>query len=139
MSGPWGDWAEPGCVFCEIVARKAPARVLHIFEHSLVIEPLNPVTPGHALVIPEVHVKDAREVQNITGGTFADAAAYLQLLREDRFLVADMSRLEAIEDFNLITSGGPSATQTVEHLHVHVVPRREGDGLHLPWTGQRRV
>lgn len=38
-------------------------------------------------------------------------------------------------DFNLITSAGAAATQTVAHLHVHYVPRRTGDGLGLPWTG----
>ncbi|OHT47970.1 hypothetical protein BKG71_25700 [Mycobacteroides chelonae] len=37
---------------------------------------------------------------------------------------------------NVITSIGPDATQTVFHTHIHVVPRRENDGLHLPWTGQ---
>lgn len=43
-----------------------------------------------------------------------------------------------VKSFNLITSCGKAATQTVEHLHVHLVPRREGDGLKLPWTGQSR-
>jgi hypothetical protein len=37
---------------------------------------------------------------------------------------------------NLITSVGADATQSVRHLHIHVVPRREGDGLMLPWSGQ---
>jgi histidine triad (HIT) family protein len=40
-------------------------------------------------------------------------------------------------DANLITSVGSAATQTVFHLHVHVVPRRAGDGLALPWTSQK--
>ena len=39
---------------------------------------------------------------------------------------------------NLITSIGAAATQTVFHLHVHVVPRHEGDGLLLPWSNQER-
>jgi diadenosine tetraphosphate (Ap4A) HIT family hydrolase len=37
---------------------------------------------------------------------------------------------------NIITSIGPAASQTVMHTHLHIVPRTEGDGLHLPWTGQ---
>lgn len=40
-------------------------------------------------------------------------------------------------DMNLITSRGPAATQTVPHLHLHLIPRREGDGLTLPWTAQQ--
>ena len=39
-------------------------------------------------------------------------------------------------DFNLITSSGSAATQTIQHVHVHYVPRRDDDGLTLPWTGQ---
>ncbi|MFI0712504.1 HIT domain-containing protein [Streptomyces inhibens] len=35
---------------------------------------------------------------------------------------------------NVITSRGPSATQTIRHLHIHLVPRADGDGLLLPWT-----
>ena len=42
------------------------------------------------------------------------------------------------DDFNLITSSGPAATQTIPHIHVHYVPRWPGDGLHLPWTGQEK-
>ena len=42
-----------------------------------------------------------------------------------------------LESANLITSAGAAASQTVYHLHVHVVPRAEGDGLALPWTGPR--
>jgi diadenosine tetraphosphate (Ap4A) HIT family hydrolase len=41
------------------------------------------------------------------------------------------------EAYNLITSSGMAATQTIAHLHVHFVPRHSDDGLHLPWTGQR--
>jgi histidine triad (HIT) family protein len=41
---------------------------------------------------------------------------------------------EKNEDFNLITSRGKFATQTILHTHIHYVPRRENDGLFLPWT-----
>lgn len=56
--------------------------------------------------------------------------------------VAEVARRAAMhaaaryESYNLITSCGEAATQSVRHLHWHVVPRRIGDGLHLPWTGQ---
>jgi len=83
-------------------------------------EPLNPVTPGHMLFVPWHHAEhpDATAVRAAMGY----AARY-----------ADGRR----EDFNLITSSGASATQTVPHIHVHYVPRRQGDGLALPWTAQQ--
>lgn len=95
----------------------------------IVFEPLNPVTPGHVLVVPRKHVRDALEDLELSGKVFRFAAEYARFLKLDYY--GDGGQ------FNFITSAGANATQTVFHLHVHVVPRREGDGLALPWTGQR--
>lgn len=83
------------------------------------LTPLNPVTPGHLLVVPFDHVPDALANPRVTGEVFRSAAELAARLGGD---------------WNLITSVGAAATQTVKHLHVHLVPRREGDGLSLPWT-----
>jgi hypothetical protein len=48
----------------------------------------------------------------------------------------EWAKRHGVGDCNLIASRGPAATQTVPHLHLHLVPRLEGDGLPLPWTGQ---
>lgn len=104
------------CTFCEIVAGRAPATVLRETRDTLVIVPLNPVTDGHVLVIPKWHVVDALEDPRITAEVMHTAAEV------------------ATRPCNIITSAGAVATQTVFHLHVHVVPRRENDGLALPWT-----
>jgi histidine triad (HIT) family protein len=84
-------------------------------------EPLNPVTPGHMLFVPRRHVTSAIESPPHFGAC-AEAAAWYGLGQG-----------------NVITSIGSDATQTVFHLHVHWVPRRAGDGLHLPWTGQQQA
>lgn len=86
--------------------------------------PLNPVVPGHFLFVPYAHVEDAGENPAVTGAVFAEAARFGEKYRH------------WYGDFNLITSAGTDATQTVFHLHVHYVPRKPNDGLHLPWTGQ---
>lgn len=110
------------CIFCKIVGREAPAHITAEWPDAIAIVPLNPVTFGHTLVIPKRHVSDAVEDPHVTGAVMTRAA--------------QLGRMW--EQFNLITSIGPDATQTVFHLHVHIVPRRERDGLHLPWTGQTR-
>jgi histidine triad (HIT) family protein len=86
-------------------------------------EPLNPVTEGHLLVVPKVHVSSALGHPGIAGDTMAAAVAVAQR--------------RGIAECNFITSAGAAATQTIRHLHIHVVPRRLDDGLALPWTGQR--
>lgn len=89
-----------------------------------IINPLNPVTPGHVLVIHRDHDESA-------------AASFEASRRASLLMVAaaDYVNLNGLQA-NIITSIGPDATQTVFHTHVHVVPRREGDGLKLPWTEQ---
>lgn len=106
-----------GCLFCERIALKSYDRASTL---AVSFEPLNPVVPGHLLVVPRMHVVDAVEMPSVTAETMRFAA----LLADD------------VGDCNLITSIGPLATQSVRHLHIHIVPRRAGDELALPWTGQ---
>jgi histidine triad (HIT) family protein len=108
------------CPFCAIVAGQAPATVLAEGPRVLIFQPLQPHAPGHALVVPRQHVADAWEDPDLTGLVFAAAARFL-------------GRRQG----NLLTSNGPLATQTVRHLHVHVVPRSERDGLHEDWPWLR--
>ncbi len=107
---------EPVCPFCAIVDDNAPAVFVRRWPDAVAIVPLNPVTAGHTLVIPLRHVEDYLEAPEVTGLVMARAAEL------------------GVAPSNLITSAGDAATQTVRHLHVHVVPRRTGDGLPLPWT-----
>lgn len=109
------------CVFCSIVAGTAPADIVRDWPDALAIRPRRGgVTEGHILVLSRDHVADAGTDPDVTALVMCRAA---ELLAE-------------LPAGNLLTSKGPEATQTVYHLHVHVVPRRAGDGLPLPWTPQ---
>lgn len=104
------------CVFCQ---RIEADDYIGADRGCVYFEPLNPVTPGHMLFLPRAHLANASVAPWAAGLAFEEAARY------------GHSRGAP---FNLITSVGADATQTVWHLHVHYVPRRTGDGLHLPWT-----
>ena len=110
------------CVFCARVAREE-YDLWATSPGSRVVSfvPLNPVVPGHRLFLPMRHVADAASKPWLTGDVFAQASVYA------------MGQGCA---FNLITSAGTEATQSIRHLHVHYVPRREGDLLPLPWAVQ---
>lgn len=109
------------CVFCTIVAYRAPATVVRKWESVIAIRPLEPVTAGHVLVIPHAHVTDVGQDPAISALTMACAAELAS----------------ALPAANVITSKGADATQTIFHLHLHVVPRSFGDALPLPWTPQQ--
>lgn len=115
------------CVFCEILYGNEPAQVVYDGISTLGIIPLNPVTEGHVIFMPRKHVRDASEEPAATAAVMNDAAQYIQHLRRRYDSGPDSP------DFNIITSVGPAATQSVFHLHVHVVPRTVNDGLALPW------
>lgn len=113
----------PTCVFCDIVAGRAPAAFVREWEEAVAIRPRGGVNGGHILVIPRVHVSDAGVDREITERTMG----YAGLL------------LAELDAGNIVTSKGEAATQTVFHLHVHVVPRAKEDGLPLLWTPQQEA
>jgi histidine triad (HIT) family protein len=112
----------PGCPFCQRIEN---GEYDHDDGFSVAFEPLSPVTPGHLLVVPRQHVSSALAGPAVAGNALK-FAAYLA------------NRLD-IGAANFITSAGKAATQSVFHLHVHIIPRTENDGLALPWTNQKRL
>lgn len=106
------------CVFCEIVAGHAPGNVAKDWDRAIALVPLTPVVEGHVLIIPKRHVAHAGEDPQVTGDTMACASEYAGILHDS---------------FNLITSAGRAATQSIGHLHIHVVPRAVDDELMTPW------
>lgn len=103
------------CIFCSIVRGEAPARVVQEWPDAMAIVPLSPVVDGHQLVIPKRHVVDAASDPETSA---------IAMLR-----AAEIAPWPS----NIITSLGAEATQSVFHLHLHIVPRAENDGLALPW------
>jgi histidine triad (HIT) family protein len=107
------------CVFCDIIRGDATPGGCEIgvfrFEGNVAFQPISPVTEGHLLVVPNTHVTD-------------DPVA----LGDAMTTAATIAR--AYKAWNLIVSHGRPATQTIEHMHVHLVPRHHSDGLFLPWS-----
>lgn len=115
------------CEFCEIVARLVPAEVIFESETSLAFFPLEPATRGHTMVIPKKHFDDflalpADEIAEL-------GVAVITVARALRAVLAP-------EGMNAITSAGEAASQSVKHLHVHLVPRWRDDAVGEIWPPQ---
>ena len=109
------------CVFCEIVAGRAPAIRVHEDDDFLGILDIRPFTRGHTLVIPRQHSVDLTDTPAATlAGMLAVGQRIAQATR--------VSGLAATGN-NLAINDGKSAMQTVFHIHLHVIPRRDGDRL----------
>jgi histidine triad (HIT) family protein len=113
------------CIFCRIVRRELPARIVREDERTIAFLDIAPATPGHMLVIPRAHATDLTDV---TAEDLAACTAAAQALSRRA-----LERLGA-DGVNLMNACGAAAWQSVFHFHVHVVPRYAGDGGRWPWT-----
>ena len=117
--------SQPDCPFCEIVQREDPdAREVYRDEHVVAFFPTEPAVLGHTMVVPREHVPVIWSLSEVTAVHLANATVRL----------AGAIR-EAVhpEGLNVIQSNGEAATQTVFHLHVHLVPRWDGDAMGPIW------
>ena len=109
------------CVFCEIVAGRAPAIRIYEDDEYLAILDIRPFTRGHTLVVPKEHTTDLTDTP---AKTLAEMVAIGQRIG----LAARASELDA-DGNNIAINDGKAAFQSVYHVHLHVVPRQNGDKL----------
>ena len=108
------------CVFCDILRGKAPASRVFEDEHTLAFMDLRQFHPGHVLVIPKRHLPDVRHLDDALGNALMQT-----VVRVTRAVSAAFPS----DGMNLWHSIGAAGGQEVFHLHMHVLPRLEGDGL----------
>jgi diadenosine tetraphosphate (Ap4A) HIT family hydrolase len=114
---------DPTCIFCQIVAGDADVTLLYEDDSLVVFLDINPVTPGHTLVVPRAHMPALSDVDPRTGAHMFNVAQ-----RMAKALRASGLRCEGV---NLFYADGEAAFQEVFHAHLHVFPRYDGDGFSL--------
>ena len=112
------------CSFCRIIEGYDSAQVVYETPAVLAFFPLRPATIGHTLVIPKRHLDDFLALDQSFVEPFFSA-----VLLVSRSLQAALEP----EGLNIISSSGTAASQTVFHLHVHVVPRWAHDRIGAIW------
>jgi histidine triad (HIT) family protein len=104
------------CLFCKIVAKQIPARVLFEDDDLLAFHDINPAAPTHVLVIPKAHIVSLHE------GKADHEALFGKLLLAAR-RAAEMTGVET-SGYRVVANTGPDAGQSVFHLHLHVLGGR---------------
>ena len=108
------------CLFCRIVRKEIPAKIVYESEKSMAFRDIHPRAPVHVLVIPKEHIPSIYDVTAAQGPSILDVHATIQK-------VADAEGL-AQSGFRVVVNNGPDAGQEVAHLHYHVL-----GGRRMPW------
>ena len=102
------------CAFCEL----PPGRIVLSNKHGMVVRDAYPISPGHTLIIPRRHVGSFFDID------VAERDALLALLEEAK---RRLDREFKADGYNIGINDGAAAGQTVAHLHIHLIPRYNGD------------
>lgn len=114
------------CIFCDILAGKAPASFVYQDELCGAFMDIRPVNVGHVLVVPRQHAVLLTELDEASARQMMWVAEHV-----DSALRASGIKCEAV---NLFLADGRAAGQEVMHVHLHVFPRYRGDGHHLRFS-----
>ena len=114
-------------MFCQIVRGEVPANVIHRDEHVVAFLDQSPLLHGHTLVVTRAHIETLDDLPDALLGPLFGAARRMSIAVQ-RALAAEGS----------FVATNTRISQSVPHVHVHVVPRRKGDGLFSPRPIWRR-
>ena len=115
------------CVFCKIVNGQIPSTKVHEDGLTLAFMDIGEVNPGHVLVAVKPHV------ENIFGLDDKLASAVFQTAAR---VARAVKKAYSPEGVTLYQANGSAAGQTVDHFHLHLVPRYAKDGMHLTWPAK---
>ena len=110
------------CIFCKIAKGEIPAEKIYEDEEFIAFSDVNPIVEGHTLVIPKKHFENIFDLPEELAGKLNIACQKVANLLKNKY---------PIKDVNILNASGKFAQQSVFHIHYHVVPRKEGDGLNL--------
>ncbi|HTY74833.1 MAG TPA: HIT family protein [Candidatus Nanoarchaeia archaeon] len=108
------------CIFCKIVSKQAPSSIVYEDECVLVFMDLRPVSEGHALVIPKQHYVDIFDIP---------AELLAETHKVTKAIAAAVKKATCADGISIVQQNGKAAGQDIFHMHVHVIPRFEGQKM----------
>lgn len=111
---------DKSCIFCKIVHKQAPASIIYEDETVIVFLDIRPLNMGHTLVIPKAHYVDIFDTPE------KDLS---QVHKIAKIVSCAIKKSTEADGISIIQQNGKAAGQDILHIHVHVVPRFEGQKL----------
>lgn len=115
------------CIFCKIISGEIPAVRIYEDEHSLAFLDANPNNHGHTLVVPKVHAKNILDISE---------EALTRMMPAVKKVSKAVFEGMGAAGLNITMNNERPAGQVVFHLHIHIIPRFEDDGLKV-WTRKK--
>lgn len=111
------------CTFCDIVRGAAEVSICYEDARAIAFLDIQPVNLGHVLVVPKEHFETLTDVPRDIGQHIYEVAMKL---------VPVIQQVAGTPDINMVVSSGRAAGQDVFHYHMHLIPRKAGDGFDVP-------
>ncbi len=116
------------CVFCDIIAKKAPAHIVYEDDDLIAILDKHPITDGHTLLLTKRHYERFGEIPQ---------AEVVKLFAKVQELNERIMRKMSAQGSHISINDGKAAHQLVPHIHVHIIPRKAGD--EVTFTARKRL
>ena len=111
---------DPNCIFCKIIAKKIPSKIVYEDDLVTAFEDVNPQAPVHTLVVPKKHIPEIHSMtekdKELVGHLFFTA----KKIAEDKGMDS--------KGYRMVINNGAGAGQTVFHIHLHIL-----SGQHFSW------
>jgi len=120
--------SELSCVFCDIIVRKAPAHIIYEDDDLIAFLDKYPIADGHTLVLPKHHYERVREIPR---------AEFIKLFSKVHEISETVLEKMSAQGAHISINDGKAARQLVPHIHVHIIPRRDDDGV--TFTSRKRL
>ena len=106
------------CIFCKIVKKEIPSKILYENEKNLAFLDIFPINDGHTIVIPKNHY------QNIEDAPEGEIVELFKIVKNLAIMIHNKLK---IEGYNILQNNFEAAGQVIKHLHVHIIPRNKTD------------
>jgi len=110
------------CIFCKIAQGKVPSEKIKESDNFFAILDQNQDIPGHALIIPKRHFVTILDIKNTLGS---------ELIKMIKDVSSDLLDQKKGDAFNIIMNNLEPAGQVIMHAHIHILPRKEDDGIKI--------
>jgi len=108
------------CVFCKIANGTLPNHTIFEDEHTLAFLDIANDVDGHTIVIPKNHIANILD---------CDSDTFIQLMNTVKLLSTHYAENCGYQGVNILNASGEAAQQSVPHFHIHIIPRKDGDGI----------